>query len=64
VLIAFAAGPLIDLLGPRHPIVAPVPVANPMTSCTYGDPGCGAAADAEAPRLLDLSDPPARPQLG
>ena len=59
VLIAVAAGLLIDLLGPRHPVVAtaPLPAATPAVTCTCGDSCGGMSTAAGAPGLLDLSDP-------
>jgi uncharacterized membrane protein YraQ (UPF0718 family) len=55
VLIAFGAGLLIDLLGPR--CLAPLAVAAPAVTCRCGDSCCDTPAAAGAPRLLDLSDP-------
>jgi uncharacterized membrane protein YraQ (UPF0718 family) len=57
VLIAFTAGVLIDLLGPRPLATAPLLVAAPAVTCTCGDSCCGTAPAAGAPRLLDFSDP-------
>jgi uncharacterized membrane protein YraQ (UPF0718 family) len=57
VLIAFSAGLLIDLLGPRHGALVSVPVAAPAATCPCGDSCCDTSAAAGPSRLLDLSDP-------
>jgi uncharacterized protein len=53
-LIGFAAGLLIDVLGPRQLMI--LPVTAPPSSCACGDACAGATNRCATPRLFDLTD--------
>ena len=55
VLVAFLAGLLIDLLGPRRLMTRSATI--PVSRCACGDAGGGATDTRTTPRLFDLTDP-------
>ncbi len=55
VLVAFVAGLLIDLLGPRQPVALPIAAAT--SGCACGDTCDSTIGATGVPRLFDLTDP-------
>jgi uncharacterized membrane protein YraQ (UPF0718 family) len=65
VLIAFVAGVLIDLLGPRRAEPLPIPPeALVPADCTCGETCCASTAPSVAARLFDLTDPAGKLRAG